>query len=339
MASINAGLALDWQTPTHAIEAAGQLAKIVEAEITGFFPLSRNGRSGSSIADASALIADLGGADSTQYIYQGGGKLKSDFSISRSGRMFEIQAVCEIGLGKIGSNLVAAYADLLERLCKDNVKVSGICALGIRGLKIKRIRPSRQFGSIDIDSLVDLFTTELDQGLAGKMQELKLPVTAKRTRIGSSTIVNWSPGLAMEDIPSVRSILEEKQRWLSENLGAPLADGWNRDGDSEFQLGAARPVTGLTLYDPSIAAGFVSIHSAEAAKDQDRKIAALSQMLSTGHLAGSDLALDDGGIIASDRETAVRLHDRFSKSQIRWFLYSTENTLFNPFPEGTWQQP
>ena len=337
MVSINAGLALDWTRSPRANDAVAQFAKIAEVGIFGFFPLTKAGRTGTVIADASALLSDIEDGIKESSIYQGGTEIESDFSVSRSGNLLEIQAVCTIGKGKVSSNFANAYASLLERLCNDQTRFVGVTALGIRGLKMKRIRPPRQYGMIDVDAVVDLITTDAASDLAAKMQHLELPAGTKRLNLPSCTIINWAPNLSFDDEDAVRSCLESKQRWLFENIPAPIADGWNKDGDSIFQMGSVTLQLGLSLYDPSSAIGFVTIHSAEPDADRDDKIAAVSAMLTRGRLEGSDLRLEDAGIISSDRNTAIKLHKKYANSQIRWFLYASDKEIFNPFPEGSWQ--
>jgi hypothetical protein len=338
MASINMGLALARSSLLDSYADIQKLANLAATEIDGFFPLS-SGKGGSQllVSDAEALMKEIESTSDGQLLLQGKSRLRPDFSYSVVGEMVEVQLVCDIGMRKVGPKLADGFAEILTAMVQKGVSLSGICALGIRGLNLRRVRPPRFFGAIDIDSVVDIYASDMASHLADRVTTIELPTAAEKIIAGNYVIVNWHQGIDLEDQDAVRSCLEAKQLWLSKNVEAPVADGWNALGDSRFEIGSARPQEGLSLYEPAMARGFVTAHGAEDGALVARRIEDFSTMLIGGRLIGSDFALEEGAIIANDRETALKMFEQFSQSQIRWFLYADGDGLFNPFPEGNWQ--
>jgi hypothetical protein len=338
MASINAGLALNRSSLPLAMHYILQLAGLVENDIDGFFPLATShGKSLRELANAADLLAAIETVRSGQLLAQGKSKIHPDFSFSVFGEMVELQFVCDIGVGRIKAKFADHFAELLTAICTENIKLSGVCALGVRNSRIDRIRPPKAFGPIDTDSIVDLVSVDLDSHFAIQMRDHDLPAGVEKRIVNNALIVNWCPGIDLDNKDTIRACLELKQRWLHEYIEAPIADGWNAAGDSLFEINSAKPLEGFTLYDTANARGFVAVHRSEPERAVTRKIEDVSAMLGTGRVSGSNYSLEDCAVIASDRETAVALHRRYAQSQIRWFLYVDEAGLFNPFPAGRWQ--
>jgi len=210
--------------------------------------------------------------------------------------------------------------------------------VSVSDLPYPRPRPPRLHKHFGHGDLVDFFCLDFQhQHHLGHPEEIErllsapLPEGASRQDDDDLVILRWIDSL--EDEAEVARRLSIQDQWLTNILQPPLAPWFDERGDLQVQTLPPPRDSLLTYYAPDSGNGYLEVADDWAGE------ARLDEVL--GWLA--DRRLPDGRplnglyVIAPDRETAVRLHDRTRRDGPTAIYYpKPDGYWWDPFPPGPW---
>jgi hypothetical protein len=260
--------------------------------------------------------------------------------------LLQSQLVFTLGFGgpyldRRRGTLLDQYVDAVRCLHRDlpaEVVFGPTLRVEVLDLPYARPRPPRLHQHFGHGDLVDFFCLDFHRRRTwGRLDEVErllaapLPAGVTRQDDGDLAIVRWIDTL--EDEAEVARRLSLQDQWLTQVLQPPIAPWFDEQGDYRVMSFPGPRDALLTSYAPENGTGYLAV--ADSPNDQ----AQLDQAL--GWFA--EKRLPDGRplnglyVVAPDRETAVRLHDRVEAHGVAGVYYSKpDGSWWDPFPPGPW---
>jgi hypothetical protein len=211
-------------------------------------------------------------------------------------------------------------------------------SVSVLNVAYARPRPPRHHQHFGHGDLVDVFCLDFHNRRSwGRPEEVQrlltapLPEGASRQDDGDLAIVRWADNL--EDEAEVARRLSIQDQWLTSLLQPPLAPWFDERGDHQIMSFPGSRDVLLTSYASENGNGYLEVNTDASGESR------LDEAL--GWLA--DKRLPDGRplnglyVIAPDRETAIRLHDRTQAGRPTAIYYpKPDGYWWDPFPPGPW---
>lgn len=241
-------------------------------------------------------------------------------------------------------SLVTSYASVLRAVVREHwesIVFGPSCEMSARNFPYARVRPPRQWQIVDSSSLVDLIDARYAARVgnaagAAALRAGELPGGAGREQIGDVTIIRWASDADMESDEAFTARLSAREQWLAASLDAPIAKGWNADGEVETVPVAAVPHSPLTLYSPPLTVGYKAVHTAAGADAVREELRRVGGWIKQKQLEDGT-PLSDVILILDSREAAHALRQPALAEGVRHLVYVGEDErMWNPFPAGEW---
>lgn len=159
------------------------------------------------------------------------------------------------------------------------------------------------------------------------------PAPAVVTTHDGLVTVRWTATLDDEAVAAASS---GHERWIR-RIETKLADGFNLEGDEAIDLGNAKQVPPLALYNSYRKAGFKAVLVLPDGEPEASAWAEAKALIAAGALPDGK-PLDALWIVVPLREHALALHDRAIEAGFKSTVYPDKHGRFwDPCPPGPWQ--
>lgn len=241
-----------------------------------------------------------------------------------------------------GDGALAACQALLEALLArfPEGQLGPDVVLSVKGVPIPRSRPPRRLtprpGAVAFwyDRAF-----EATSPLARRERHLACPPPDGASRVEDGRLLRLGWVDALDDRDALLAGLAARQAWLSRTVEGPIEDGYDARGDLERRPGRLIDQRPLSGYKPERRIGYKKIPIREGGFHR-RWLELVAEWCAAGALPDGT-PLDELWLLASDRETALRLKpfaDEAGASGVLW-IDKAGDTLWDPFPPGPWLDP
>lgn len=346
MADIVISCSLHGTGNANATDALGRLAAGLDPGVIALAPATlKVGRKRSPIAKHGEIAAIIAGTREGSFSMKFDGDRHAFFDGNASASSASLNLGCPIGSPLAGGDApTAMHVAMVEfaRRESDTFRFGGYSGLSVRNLDFPRQRPPRDYLVAGQTNLVDIVDVHVvgqgDAAHAARIfSEATLPADVKRSMVDGIAIIDWSGGVKLTDETGVAHRLSLRDGWLARHKAGRPAEGWTERGDAVVDPLGAQPRGGLTLYSPTLGIGYVAIHSALPPDRRKSLLEAAGRMRANGRTETGE-SLAHVIVIADTREAAIALRAEATEYGLEKVVYSTDEHVLDPFPEGRWAE-
>jgi hypothetical protein len=244
-------------------------------------------------------------------------------------------------LPHFSNTILQQWKQLLIALNKnyfDSLFFGPLIAVEIYDFKYPKLRPERDHPLIKNDQIISIFSRKFQQEHPeGNIKELdrllkaKLPPSATVEKQGDLIFFNWTSAGDLADEKKLKKRLIERDRFLAEELNAPIAGGRNEFGDEEVPTAILSGHPPLTFYDEFSKSGYKAVVVDKKGKGADEEIGKLAEWVKAGKLPDKT-PVESAGIIVPGREQALAVRKRAQAAGIEDVFYvDNDGRWWNPF--------